>query len=156
MEQVSRIFVIFFRNVCYQWKYKKKKKKKNLHKVYKCRGHLDQYKSAWCSCPHTLSLQNNCTQPWLGFPQSICSILYFLCVEVSDQSATLQQGLVQGSSIILAHVPQDICRWGPKCHKVPQRYIFLIIFFVSEHLSSATKNDVPLFEEAWTLVSSVA
>ena len=47
----------------------------------------------------------------------------------------------QGSSIILAHVPQEICRWGPKCHKVPRRYIFLIIFFVSEHLSSATKND---------------
>ena len=49
--------------------------------------------------------------------------------------------LTQGSSMTSAHVPQDIYRWGPKCHKVPQRYIYLIIVFVSEHLSSATKND---------------
>ena len=45
-----------------------------------------------------------------------------------------------GSSISLAHVPQLICRWGLKCHKGTYFLILLIIFFVSEHLSSATKK----------------
>ena len=69
--------------------------------------------------------------------QNVYNLIYLTCKLLFSCLA-----LDQGSSIILAHVPQYICRWAPKCHRGTNFLFAFFFFFVSKHISSVTKNNV--------------
>ena len=46
--------------------------------------------------------------------------------------------IYRGSQLHMTIVPQTHCAQGLKCHKMPQKHTFLIVFFVYKYLASAT------------------